>query len=182
MDLKEANINVNTSTGVDKGIEPWVRYWARTLDLMLFGIALVAVFALVSFEQFEKTSDILFSMIVITLWIFVESIMLSVWGTTPGKSFFKITLQKTDGSTIGISEAFLRSFRVAWRGLAVGIPLLSFLTLLRACDRLSQEGSTSWDLDGGFNVVRQRIGRLRVVLAVIVFVALFGLHFLDLVI
>jgi uncharacterized RDD family membrane protein YckC len=148
-------------------------------DIILISFVPEGIYLYLSPENFERASGVIITMVAIVFYVFVETILLSLWGTTPGKSFFKIKLQKSDGTPIRIGEAFLRCLRVSWRGLAFGIPLISLITLMRAWVRLSEEGITSWDSDGGFTVVHERIGRVRLTLIVVFVVAFFGLSILD---
>jgi len=158
-------------------VRPWVRYWARMIDLNLFGFA----FAFVTFVTFvidtvydsSVALDIFYHVTYIELgfasvfaWVFIEPLCLWLIGTTPGKWLFKIRIAPPPGETIKYSTALLRSFRVWWRGLAAGLPLISLLTLAIAHRNLKQKGITSWDRDGKFTVTHDNIGPLRVILGI----------------
>lgn len=176
---EEAVTPPELSNAEDQSARPWIRYWARIFDLFIIGLVPAGLYLLSAPEVAEGASDLLLTIISINLWILVESVLLSTWGTTPGKFLFKIKLGKSDGKPISIGDAFYRSWRVAWRGLALGIPLVSIFTLLRACDRLSTEGTTTWDREGGFTVTHKRIGKVRLTIILVVFTVYFGLAFFD---
>ena len=161
-------------------VRPWVRYWARMFDIYL--VSLVVVFALGIFypDAFnsdalnENTSDQLFGILIIFVWVFIESLFLSTVGTTPGKWLFKIRLISPSGDKPDFSAALSRSFKV-WRGLGIGFPLVSLFTLIVAHRNLTKNGVTTWDKDDGFSVTHDRIGPLRVIFAIIFFLGFLAL-------
>jgi len=163
------------STGDVPQVRPWVRYWARMFDLNTFGLLLgiVQIAVLPHFLGYGMLTTIGVSMVVLFLWVFVESTLLSWFGTTPGKSLFKTRLLLAGNRSIPFSAALTRSFKVWWRGLAAGIPIISLMTLTNADNDLTKESITSWDREGGFVVVHEKISSLRTIIAV-AFFALFG--------
>ena len=151
---------------------PWVRYWARMFDIYLFsGVAgiLLAILAPRAVPG-GGLATIGIGIIALFLWIVVESLLLSWFGTTPGKSLLRTHLRLANNPSIPYSMALSRCFRVWWRGMGAGIPVISLFTLLGAYDRLSKGSVASWDSDGGFVVSHEKIGALRVVVAAICFV------------
>lgn len=151
----------------------WARFFARMIDLFLFSLVIEMVLLAIVPDWYESVSALVFSSAIVVFWVVVETFVLLVWGSTPGKIFLKINLRKSDDSSIQFGSAFLRSLRVAWRGLAFGLPLISIFTLLRSCVVLTNDGITSWDRDGGFDVDHKPIGRVRIVLVTIFFLIYF---------
>lgn len=157
-------------------VRPWVRYWARMFDLSFFGVTaaiLIGIFFPAVFSK--KGSDAGIQLLVPFVWIFVESLLLSVFGTTPGKALFKTRLHLTESDSIPFIFAFYRSSRVWWRGLGAGIAIITWFTLLHAHTVLTRDSVTSWDRELGFVVGHERIGATRIVFAVLWFGALFAL-------
>ena len=149
-------------------VRPWVRYWARTFDIWL-GVVVGGIAVGIIFNPDASTepgSDLLFGLVAIFAWVFVESLLLSTTGTTPGKWLFKTRLIPPSGEKPGYSTALSRSFKVWWRGLGIGFPLVSLITLIVAHGKLTKNGITTWDKDDGFTVVHDRIGPLRIIVAV----------------
>ncbi|MDA0578240.1 MAG: RDD family protein [Verrucomicrobia bacterium] len=138
-----------------------MRYWARTMDLVIVGLMIGIVLDFIYSAALE-IDDVLLGVIVAFLYAFVEPIMLSTWGTTPGKALLKIRLRKADGSTPGYGDALSRAFSVWARGLGLGIPIIAFITHLNAYNTLKKNGITSWDKDGGFRISHEKIGAGRV--------------------
>ncbi|HEY9511376.1 MAG TPA: hypothetical protein VIQ48_02260, partial [Rhodanobacter sp.] len=66
-------------------------------------------------------------------------------------------------------------FKVWWRGLGIGFPVASLITLIVAHGKLTENGITSWDKDDGFIVVHEHIGWARVTLALVAFAVFFVL-------
>lgn len=149
-------------------IRPWVRYWARMVDLSLYSIV-----AGILLEEFfptavkGRTNEFGVTLLLLFTWIFVESNLLAVTGTTPGKALFRIHLRLQGSESIPFLNAFYRSLRVWWRGWGAGFPLISLFTLFHAESALSSDGITSWDRDGGFIVRHEKIGVVRTAVAVV---------------
>lgn len=154
-------------------VRPWVRYWARTLDVCIFaplagaaiGFAYPAMFA-------TEANDQVWGLAFLFMWIFAESILLSTFGTTPGKWFFKIKIAHKSGE-ISFDSALARSFKVWWRGMGIGFPIATLITHIVAYNKLTKNGVTTWDSDDGFTVTHERIGAIRVILAVLFFFVFF---------
>ena len=147
---------------------PWVRYWARMMDVMLFGLPCGIIIGFIH-EPLLELPDVIFGIIIMFLYVFVEPIMLSAWGTTPGKALLNVRLRKADGDKLSYGEALRRSVNVWVRGLGLGIPIVSLFTLMNAYNRLAKEGMTSWDEEGDFRILHRLVGAGRVILTVIVF-------------
>jgi hypothetical protein len=150
-------------------IRPWVRFWARTTDDLLFGGFAGIILAFV-FPAALEMNDVLFGMIGAFIFVFVEPCMLSTWGTTPGKALFNICLRKSDGTKPNYAEALARAFNVWVRGEGLGIPLVLLFTRIHAYNKLTKEGVTSWDRDGGFTVAHKNVGAGRIIAAVAIFI------------
>ena len=152
-------------------VRPWVRYWARMFDIYLAAIVGGLLIGMLNPYAFsEPGSDQLFGLALVFAWVFIESLFLSMFGTTPGKWLFKVRLIPPSGEKPDYSTALSRSFKVWWRGLGIGFPLASLITLIVAHGKLTKNGITSWDRDDGFSVMHERIGPLRIMVAVGFFV------------
>ena len=139
-------------------VRPWVRYWARMFDVNLFALVVGLLLAILFRPVHEVLATLGLGILIFFLWIFLESLLLSWFGTTPGKSLFKTRLVLADNLSVPYSAALIRSSKVWWRGLGAGIPVVSFFTLLNAQDALTKDFITSWDREGGFVVVHEKIG------------------------
>lgn len=157
-------------------VRPWVRYWARMMDIYLISIVVGVTIGVIAPDALnEKGADQLFGLACIFAWVFVESLLLSTIGTTPGKWLLRTRLIPPAGTALSYSIALSRSFKVWWRGLGIGFPLVGFFTMIVAHGNLTKNGITSWDKDDGFTVVHHRIGPLRIIVAVAFCAAFFAM-------
>lgn len=160
-------------------VRPWVRYWARMVDICIFGFV-AGIGLLLFFPEFmlDPDADAILGMLILFLWVFVEPFLLLTFGTTPGKWLLKTKVLTTNGSSFDYGSLLSRSAKVWWRGLGVGFPIVSLVTLIVAYSRLSSNGITSWDREGHFFVMHEKIGAGRVIATIVLllffFVLLFG--------
>ncbi|MCG3170777.1 MAG: hypothetical protein CALGDGBN_02345 [Pseudomonadales bacterium] len=152
-------------------VRPWVRYFARLVDVYLFAIVLGLGLAVVAPASAPMHADnALLGVALAFTWAFVEALLLSVFGTTPGKWLLRTRIVASDGSRIGYGRALERSIKVWWRGMGTGFPIASVVTMLVAYQRLRANGVTSWDREGRFTVDHGRIGFARVAVVALIFV------------
>lgn len=148
---------------------PWVRYWARTFDTLLF--AIFAGFVLeFTFPQALEAPDLLFGIVTSAVYTLVEPLWFVVWGTTPMKALLKVRVRNTDGSRLSYARALRRTASVWLRGEGLGVPVVSLITHLTSYSRLNNYGATSWDVDGGFSVDHQEIEWWRWLILIVVLV------------
>lgn len=150
-------------------VRPWIRYWARFIDISTFAFAVGVVEELFALPVFEIPEPFL-SLSLLFAYIFFEPILLSSWGTTFGKALLNIRLRTAAGKKLSYGEALERNFSIWVRGLGLGIPLVSLFTLVNAYQKLTSNQITSWDKDGGYTVQHRPIGTARVIILVFVLV------------
>jgi hypothetical protein len=148
-------------------VNPWIRLIARFFDYALFFLLLLASRKLFSgkipFIRYEHFVPFEFF-----LWIPIEALFLSTWGTTPGKFFLRTKLRMGKKVRMEYMAALKRSFSVWMRGLGMGIPVLNFFCLMVAYNKLKVFKITSWDRDDHTVVTHLPIGKWRVYVAVFV--------------
>ena len=162
-------VSAPTSLAVIAQVRPWVRYWARTLDICLFSFPiglLLGIFA----PRFTMQigNDYLFGIVSIFIYVFIEALLLSTFGTTPGKWLFRINLAHASGKSISYSQGLARSLKVWWRGLGICFPIVCLVTQIIANERLKRFGITSWDREGGFVLSHEKIGIGRILVAIVI--------------
>lgn len=116
--------------------------------------------------------DELFELACLIAWVFIESLLLSTIGTTPGKWLLKTRLVPPRGASWNYSTALERSLKVWWRGMGIGLPFVSLITLIFARERLMRDGVTSWDRELDLAVAHERIGPARVIAVCVLYLAL----------
>lgn len=152
-------------------VRPWVRYWARMFDICVFSLPAGLLLGFMAPHIVaQKWNENLLGIMILFLWVFVEALLLSSFGMTPGKWLFKTKLALASGEPITYSQAIARSLKVWWRGLGIGFPIASLITLIIAYGRLKNNAITSWDRDGNFVVTHEKIGIPRVMAAITFFI------------
>jgi len=152
-------------------VRPWIRFWARSFDLYSWAL-LIAIVSAFAFPAVLEIRDAILGLLIAFTYMFVEPLLLSTWGTTPGKALLRIRLRKADGRKPGYGAALERSFYVWTRGIGLGVPLIGLITQLLAYNRLKDKGVTSWDQACDFRVAHQVVGAPRAAIAVAIFLAL----------
>ena len=155
-------------------VRPWIRFWARYLDIIIFSFA-SGIFLEIFAPSLLNSSEFFLTILILFVWIFVEATLLSSWGTTPGKWLLRVNLNGSGGGKMDFSGVLNRSFAVWFRGLGLGIPIVSFFTLISAHNYLKKENATSWDRDGNFTVSHGKVGIIRSIVAIIIISILFFL-------
>lgn len=157
---------------------PWRRYGARVFDTMFNGIIgffllSVAFYAIAPatadevFELFEAGIGPLVDVFVTGLMAsLVSGVLIGATGATLGKWIFGIKVTRLDGTRLGVAAGLVRDLEVFLKGLGLGIPLVSLVTLILSYRRLVGRKSTSWD-DGQYLVWRRPGGTSQTLLNIV---------------
>ena len=111
---------------IEKEIHPWRRFFARCLDYGLWN-TIIRFLYIVILRVRPLPGDFggtLITIAAMALFIPVEALLISNFGTTPGKFAMGIRLQSIQGGNLSRKEALCRSCNVYVRGCGCGIPLL----------------------------------------------------------
>lgn len=173
--VKEVRAEKKSEASAKATVHPWIRYWARYIDIVAFSLVF-GIFLAILMPSALESSDIFLTILILFVWIFAESALLSSWGTTPGKWLLRVNLAGPSGKP-EFSAALNRSFAVWLKGLGLGIPIVSFFTLVSSYNHLTKEGIMSWDKDGHFTVTHGKIGIIRSIVAIVVSVIFLFLIF-----
>lgn len=150
-------------------VRPWIRYWARSFDTLVFALLFGALLGLV-FPAALEINDLVFNMLALAAMAFFEAACLATFSTTPGKALFRIRVCNPDGSRPGYGHALARSLKVFMKGVGLGIPLVALITQIVGYQTLNRDGITSWDREGGHVVAHQEIPPWRALVIVLVLV------------
>jgi uncharacterized RDD family membrane protein YckC len=173
-------------------VRPWARYLAKMLD---FGIFMVPFFilmfligigiALASIAAGQDPAPIsggpepfamqamYFAISLVTMLVLfplLEAIVISAAGGTPGKALMGISVRDIEGNKLRFGASFRRSFGAYAYGLGLGVPLVSFVTMIMSYNALNDAGSTRWDRNAGARYTSQPVGFLRWAVALLLFV------------
>lgn len=158
---------------------PWRRYFARMLDTVLLGtliwVVLAVVFEAMSNDLYRvffgspglATNQISATILTLAVVAPVEALILGLTGTTIGKWVFGIRVTDTAGRSIGFIHAGFREAAVFFKGLGLGIPIVSLVTLIAGYRTLKHDGATSWDSERPWVVTYRPAGAAQTVLFVL---------------
>ena len=145
---------MSDSAWTDTTPHPWRRYLARTFDMATGGVGLLvaAVFGLARYapETWLAIGPFIdngiSTAILVPLATIPESaVLVGLTGGTPGKWLFGVRVLGADGRPVGLAVAIRRELLVWYRGLGLGLPVVSIVTALKAKGTLEETGRTSWD-------------------------------------
>lgn len=115
--------------GAVKAFNPWQRFWARSLDMVLAELAVITVLALVFHVSVITNDSALFSIgTTILIWLVVlavEPLLLATWGNTPGKWLLGLKLEDYFGRKLTWGAGFIRCCGVLVTGYGLYIPIYS---------------------------------------------------------
>ena len=160
-------------------IRPWVRYWARMIDLSIFNLSLGMLIAVLTPGMVPGLSNQYFGFVSLAAYMLLEPLLMSSIGVTPGKWLLRIRVRDGEGNVLSTAAAYKRSFQVWMLGLAGGLPLLSLATMVFSFNRLKQNGKTIWDDNGAFQVIHEPIGKARLIGAFAYFAIIIGFAILG---
>lgn len=153
---------------------PWVRFWVRMVDYLLFAVIIGAILGIFKLPSLSPRQPYL-GMIMIFLWAFVETFLLATWGTTPGKWLLRIKIRTVDGKKPALFDSLSRSLSVWFLGVGAGVPVLSIITMIVACVKLSNNKITTWDRKNSLHIEHKKVGLLRTVVVILFFLVVFFL-------
>ena len=162
-------------------VRPWVRFWARLLDMFFYSMILAFIFpTFANFSGYWQIHIVFnwheffpqlarWTLVNLATYLLIESILLSTLGTTLGKWLFNVSVEDAQGKKLSFRIALERTFLVYFRGLALLLPLISIITLFYAYAALKSSGTTSWDKECHTVVSHQKIGFVHILTALILF-------------
>jgi tetratricopeptide (TPR) repeat protein len=164
------------SRGNHLRIHPWIRFSARILDYLLLTFALLGL----NFFQIsilEHVPSFFYPVVLTLLWVFVETIMLHLFGTTIGKWIFGIEIIDRSLKKPGYWSALLRSLSVWCNGVGTGFFLIAPATFIVSYIRLRRDGIAPWDRVGKFHMIHGKVESRRMLTAGLCIATVFLLAF-----
>lgn len=166
--------------------EAWFRYFARIIDItigtMILGLGIGIILGLfllilgIEMDILSQIPEYLFMIFTLLIYFIVEANVISSFGTTPGKKLFGITVYQADGNYLDYLTSIKRTFSVWLKGLALSLPIISFITLFMAYNRYTDHGITSWDEKYDVKVSFQPIGVFRQVIGISLWLIVLGIN------
>ena len=114
---------------------PWRRYFARVLDHAFGTLILWMILSLVfrvNFQNIGGVGEWLLGYVEWLIWLPLEGLLLSRWGTTPGKWLMGIRVEHEDGRKLTYGEAIDRAWQVFVKGMGALIPIYNIIRLWKS--------------------------------------------------
>lgn len=132
---------------------PWSRYFARTLDVSILATVLLTSSLLISpyvslpLSLYLYTTDNrLLLLFLLPIVMVLNAIIITMFGNSLGKKIFGIQAVNVQAhEPFTFQENLAREFRVWGRGMALGIPILNFFTMIPAYKRVAGGKPTAYD-------------------------------------
>lgn len=113
----------------------WRRFFARSLDEMLYALIWNAVLCLVFHVNLALRSGgmrCLDAAVVLLLNIILEPLLLHWFGTTPGKWIFGLRLESEEGGRPSLEQARERTIGAIWYGEGLNLPIYGLVRLWKS--------------------------------------------------
>lgn len=148
---------------------PWVRLFARLFDTTLpFTVLIILLDTGTPLWREFQWLNVLWVWVLATIvWIPIEALCVSAWGTTPGKSLLRTRVTRQP-----FPSALRRAALVWAKGMGAGVVILSQVLWVRSSRYLSRTETTTWDRAAGTHVTHGPIGPVRVVSMVVIWIIL----------
>ena len=140
--------------GAEWANRPWQRFWARSLDLALASGAVTVTLSLAfHVSALTMNSRALQLLVLLLEWALVfaaEPLLLSVWGTTPGKWLLGLELRDSEGRKLSRTEALERLWGVLWKGCGCEIPFYGLYRFYKSYQACSSGEGMPYDREQDF--------------------------------
>ncbi|MHD0644892.1 DnaJ domain-containing protein [Pseudomonas aeruginosa] len=164
-------------------VYPWRRFWARTVDSLIFILVgyFVSIYAsahLLRIDLEAALGDSFLGWLAVGLVsvVFFDAIFIHLFRATPGKWLFNIRVASVDGSNLTIFQSVHRSVLVCVVGQAFQLPFLSAIAAIFSYYRLKRTNSTYWDVEVGSEVACAKIGPFKVIFSVAVTIMVLSIN------
>jgi len=118
----ETNLFINNQANPQG--RPWVRYLAKIIDISIFTF-IINYLTQIFYPRINELNDVIYVVVTILLWCFIEPLILVVFGNTIGRAILKTKIKRVDGNKIDLFIAYKRSILLYSRGMGLGIPFIS---------------------------------------------------------
>lgn len=155
----------------DASPHPWRRYFARSVDIFVFGmigIVLIggigALVAPTATDQFLNLFEMDFvgqlisgpALIILAAPFVAVSMALS--GGSFGKWLFGVRVVRADGKRLSLVQSIVREAQVMVFGMGMGVPLLCLATMWQGKETLDENRPARWDAKAGYRVTYRPMG------------------------
>ena len=148
LDALDSTPAVPSSDAIREPRAPWRRFFARSLDLLICSVLIYALFLLVFHVNLTNASflqKLLIWVLNIALTLIFEPLLLSWFGTTPGKWILGLRVTDLSGQRLSRSDAWERTTSVLLLGLGFLIPVVSWICMFLNLRRCEKDEPLPWE-------------------------------------
>ena len=151
---------------------PWRRFLARSIDMLIIGIAWNILGRLTAGQiPLIGTTSIIAGLLVTPVILLLEAVFFASMGWTPGKKLLGVSVRTLDGSHPTMAQTARRMVGLWWYGLGAGVPIVNLIAMTRQYRHLGAGQVLVWDRER-FEVLASAPGNLRWVIALAAMVLL----------
>jgi len=147
----------------------WRRFWARWFDLHVYGAVWWTLLWLTGQDLRAISPWLIFFHLL--PWFFVETVLIHMFATTPGKYFLGIRVFNLDGSHLTLGQSLNRAMRVYMAGIGLGFDILAAICMGANFVVSRKLGVTLWDRSGGHFVRYGEPAAWKIVVLAMLFIA-----------
>lgn len=148
---------------IPKVCAPWRRFFARSLDMVIYSISWGIFLTLVLHINISNRgtgADLLDTIISLILMLFLEPLQLSFFGTTLGKWILGLRVTNEDGGRLSYSTALSRTWTVFVRGWGLNIPIYALVREWKSYKACDAGETLDWEYDSTLTLKDERGWRI----------------------
>lgn len=125
------------------------RLLARLFDEWGMLFLLLAAIALTGRNP-SLTGGLALNLAVEIIWLFLEPLLLRLFGATPGKALLGLRITGRNGEKLTYAEGLTRHLMLLWYGEGLFIPIWSLIQMFRTASRCWNDEPQPWDVDTAY--------------------------------
>ena len=129
---------------------PWARYWSRSLDFAIWSLPAGIILYILLPHGLSNIlrsdgAGILRQFTAFPIVLVLDAMCLAIFAQTPGRAIAGIRVTRQDGTSLEFILAVKRNFLLYFKGLALGLPIVSLFTMISAYGKVKDGKETNWD-------------------------------------
>lgn len=138
---------------------PWQRFFARLLDGQIYRTLWMLLLPALGFNMLKNSRGGMLFLELLTLgtMFLLEPLLLSRFGTTPGKWLFGLRVTSPDGRKLTYAEGRERTAYLFWYGIRLNLPVFRLYRLYVSYTDEQQGKALPWE-DGSEQTIRNHAG------------------------
>ena len=142
---------------------PWRRFFARHFDLFLYSAFWMMLGLLLLSEGPSTESGAAWmgaaNIIAIIMMVLVEPLLLSIWGTTPGKWLLGLSVRNNTGQKLTYGEGVYRTVQALWGGAGFFIPIFELVQGYKCYYDCTEGKTLPWEWDSELQLKDEKAWR-----------------------